>query len=857
MNSRGLARLAVLPLSLLLALAALRRGCGSYLLRLLCACLFLTALASFAQAQNPDPADAVCPRSAPGSVITAPPDLYSENGVLEVTFTYQTTIDEQGLTRYCYITDTGLESPTLHVNPGDQLIIHFENQLPAVAPTAQAQMKHMKMPIPMVRAGDASNTDCPGSGIMTAATTNLHFHGMNVSPTCGQDDVINTMIQPGDTFDYDVQVPADEPPGLYWYHPHPHGFSEGQVQGGATGALIVEGIQNVNTSLAGLPVRLFVLRDQLLPNSESDDANIPAWDISLNYVPIPYPNYPPAVVQTLPAEQEFWRVLNSSADSILNVQYVVNGAAQAVQVVAIDGYPIASGGLLGTPQSESETSLLLPPGARAEFVVTTPNIGDQAQLVTQYWNTGPDGDFDPARPIANIVAQDTSTSTATTASPQVLSRLSSAARPQKVTRFADLADQTPVAQRTFQFSEVLQDPSNPNSPTTFFITLAGQTPTAYYAGEPPNVIVHQGTVEDWTIENTALEDHIFHIHQLHFQALAINGQPVNDPAIRDTLDIPYWSGSGPYPSATLRMDFRDSSIIGTFVYHCHILAHEDGGMMGTIQVLPSGLGTTTTLTASSTDVNLNSSITLTAAVAPAASGGPTLTGTVQFALDGNNIASPVSVSNGQATLTTMLSTAGNHTVTALYSGDVNYDESVSDALAIGVEDFTLSAPGSTTVTPGTAGNAIITVTGSSNFTSSINFSCSLPSSMTEAACFVNPSSIPGSGQVTLTVNTTGPHALAATRFVPPAPGMLGRASFAVAAGLLSLFALRIRRQKWRVPAVVGLIVLAILSMAAGCGGGAKLVPGTAAGTYNVVVTGTSGSGSAQIVHNVAVPITVQ
>jgi hypothetical protein len=71
--------------------------------------------------------------------------------------------------------------------------------------------------------------------------------------------------------------------------PHPHGFSEGQVQGGATGALIVERLQNVDTALAGLTERTFVLRDHMLPVSEANDSNIPAWDISINYVPMNYP----------------------------------------------------------------------------------------------------------------------------------------------------------------------------------------------------------------------------------------------------------------------------------------------------------------------------------------------------------------------------------------------------------------------------------------------------------------------------------------------------------------------------------------------------------------------------------------
>ena len=238
---------------------------------------------------------------------------------------------------------------------------------------------------------------------MSATATNIHFHGTNIAPVCGQDEVVHTLIQPGQSFDYNVQIPQNEPPGLYWYHPHPHGFSEGQVQGGATGALIVEGLQNVDPALAGLTERTFVIRDQVLPASEANDPNIPAWDLSINYVPVTYPNYTPAVIQTNPAQQELWRVANTAADTILNLQYVVNGTPQAMQVVAIDGYPIASGSSGQT--SESETSILLPPGARAEFVVTTPKVGDQAQLITQYWNTGPDGDFDPARTIANIVSQ--------------------------------------------------------------------------------------------------------------------------------------------------------------------------------------------------------------------------------------------------------------------------------------------------------------------------------------------------------------------------------------------------------------------------------------------------------------------
>ena len=85
-----------------------------------------------------DTADQVCPRFPAGSATTAPPELQSQNGVLEVTFKFLTATDSQGLVRYCYVTDTGLQAPTLRVNPGDQLIIHFQNDLPALPRPAQA-----------------------------------------------------------------------------------------------------------------------------------------------------------------------------------------------------------------------------------------------------------------------------------------------------------------------------------------------------------------------------------------------------------------------------------------------------------------------------------------------------------------------------------------------------------------------------------------------------------------------------------------------------------------------------------------------------------------------------------------------
>jgi FtsP/CotA-like multicopper oxidase with cupredoxin domain len=795
-----------------------------------------------------DAADQVCARFTPGSVVSAPPELKSQNGVLEVTMQFLTATDSQGLVRYCYVSSTGLEAPTLRVNPGDTLIIHFQNNLPAVLPTSTSDdMAGMKMTL-SAKDAPTTSTSSACNGAMSASATNIHFHGTNVAPVCGQDEVVNTLVQPGQSFDYNVQIPANEPPGLYWYHPHPHGFSEGQVQGGATGALIVEGLQNVDTSLAGLTERTFVLRDQLLPNSELNDANIPAWDLSINYVPVTYPGYAPAVIQTNPGQQELWRVVNSAADTIMDLQYIVNGTPQAIQVVAIDGYPIASGS--SGQQSVSETSILMPPGSRAEFVVTTPNVGDQAQLTTQYWNTGPDGDFDPTRTLATIVSQNGVEGSASPVASAV-KRLPAKAVATKVTRFAALASATPVAQRNLYFSEVLQDPTNPAGPTNFYITEQGKQPALFTMGQPPNIIVHSGTVEDWVIQNTAGEDHIFHIHQIHFQVLAVNGQAVNDPAIRDTVDLPYWNGSGPYPSVTLRMDFRDPNIIGNFVYHCHILAHEDGGMMGEIQVLPSGSTSATTATASTTSVTPNGNITLTANVVDAATGAATPTGTVQFEVNGLSVGSLTPLVNGQAVLTTPINgTVGANSITAFYQGDSTYGESVSTALPLTISSFALSSSG-VTARVGSAAIANVAVNVATNFTNPISFTCTMPSTMTESACFVDPNSMTGTGQANLTVNTTPIHS--ASRQTN-GPGWMAAGG---GTSLACLFLLAIPRRRWRDQVMLALALTTALFMVIGCSGATATDPGTAKGSYTVVVTGTSGSGSSQYQTSVNVPITIQ
>jgi FtsP/CotA-like multicopper oxidase with cupredoxin domain len=532
----------------------------------ICACLCISAPASgLAESGQP------CPRYAAGSVLAEPENLYSSRGVLQLNLSYLTRIDATGNRLYCFVNSDGAQSPTLHVNPGDELIVNFTNGLPA----SLSQNSPHSM-AGMIVTGSASNT-C-GAVVMNSASVNIHYHGTNTPPVCHQDEVITTLVNSGQSFRYDLHFPADEPPGLYWYHPHVHGIAEAAVQGGASGAIIVEGIENVNPAVAGLPERVMILRDNPVPGNPAPGGNVPSWDLSLNYIPISYPVFTPATVPMRPLEKQFWRVVNASADTILDLQLQYDGKPQPLLVVALDGVPTGSQDGTGRGKTVTQTDIFLAPAARAEFIVTGPALTvHKATFLTLNVDTGPDGDNDPQRPIATIAAS--------AAAPEPTLTAGAVSGPPPAQRFAGLAGDNPAATRKLYFSEVLSNPSDPNSPTNFFITVDGQTPVLFNPNNPPAIVTTQGSVEDWTIENRALENHEFHIHQIHFLLLAQNGVAVPNGQYLDMINVPYWRGTGPYPSVTLRMDFRGPDI-GDFVYHCHILGHEDNGMMAIIRVNP-------------------------------------------------------------------------------------------------------------------------------------------------------------------------------------------------------------------------------------------------------------------------------
>jgi FtsP/CotA-like multicopper oxidase with cupredoxin domain len=443
----------------------------------------------------------------------------------------------------------------------------------------------------------------PGGNQMTFSSLNIHYHGTNTSPTCHSDEVIKTLINSGQTFQYNVAFPSNEPPGLYWYHPHVHGVAEKAVLGGASGAIVVEGIENVQPAVSDLRQRILVIRDQptvqfqlqMLGESPGGTPNgIPFQDLTINNISTntmtdttqnpPVTTYTPAVLQMEDGEKQFWRVTNSSSDSILDLQEQFDGVPQVIQLVAIDGVSVNS-------QDGTQPSGLipvkhfrLPPASRVEFIANAPPANvNLAQLVTLNILTGQNGDDDPNRPLFNIHVV-SGENVGESEEDDRVGKFSALNPNQK--RFAGLAT-APIAARRVVFFDEIQ-------PTQFFMAVQGQPEVVFNPNAAPAITATQGTVEEWTVENHTLENHEFHFHQIHFLLESQNNFAINKdqqaPGITgqylDMVEVPNWDGNTAhaFPSVTIRLDFRGNDV-GDFVFHCHILNHEDLGMMNIIRVV--------------------------------------------------------------------------------------------------------------------------------------------------------------------------------------------------------------------------------------------------------------------------------
>jgi FtsP/CotA-like multicopper oxidase with cupredoxin domain len=516
----------------------------------------LAGCRSSAQVNPPLSGSQAAPQQTPDTNVNElpePPVVKSVNGVaklkLQVTFSGAT-----GFPQFVY-KGLGNNAPTIRVNPGDRIEMTVENEL-------------------LPRKGEKDDI-------------NIHFHGMGSTPNPPGDDVLGTLAKPGQTLHYVVHVPKNQEPGLYWYHPHVHGQTTYQVgSGGMSGAIIVNGLEHHIPGLAKMKERMIIVRstgvgksappccgDDDEPSSMSDMSDMNGMSsmasptsnpgvinsepcgADLGFSTLLNGAYQP-VITIAPGEKQFFRVVNATGHKTLKLSTGSDLVLVAIDGFALDTWP-------GTPATETMKSIIIPPASRAEFVVTGPRNGF-GTFKTLCYDTGFTGDRDPELLLAKLRAPKGGSKTSSFTGPLTVG----APLPQNV---YTTALPPPAAKRVVIFSE---------GRTHFF--LNGK---AFHMSDPPMFTVHVRTVEEWRLVNVTQETHDFHLHQAHFLIKQIDGVRLAHPYWADSVVLPHRRKDGKPGTMVIIADFRDPVIKGTFLFHCHILDHEDAGMMAKIQAI--------------------------------------------------------------------------------------------------------------------------------------------------------------------------------------------------------------------------------------------------------------------------------
>jgi FtsP/CotA-like multicopper oxidase with cupredoxin domain len=439
------------------------------------------------------------PQTSTATTLQDPPQLVSRNGVLNVRLVVERRQVELAGRRLWALTYNGsYMPPTLRIHPGDRVELALENR----------------------------------SGI----DTNLHTHGLHVSPS-GNSDNVFIHAHPGQTFNYSYQFPTTLKPGTYWYHSHMHPETAPQVAGGLSGILIVDGLtEYLPPELRHITEHVIALKDFQI---DGDAVKTRVLHISAPTNRTVNGQINPTI-HIRPGETQLWRLANISA----NIYYNVRVRGQKFQVIGHDGFP--------ADRIWSADSLLVAAGARFDVLVQGGPPGSTV-LETLPYNTGPAGNQFPQATLATLMSEG--------------SPLHAAVLPTSFAPRQDLSNATIAVRRTIVLSET-------SAPTPY---------TQYYVDgkqfDPNRVDIQSklGTVEEWTIRNDSNEEHSFHVHTNHFQLMSTNGQPHDAYDLQDVANVP---AKG---QIVIRMPFTDYT--GKTVLHCHILNHEDGGMMATLQIV--------------------------------------------------------------------------------------------------------------------------------------------------------------------------------------------------------------------------------------------------------------------------------
>jgi len=535
----------------------------------------------------------------PTETFVEPQILSSVNGKLDITLKLaylKTTLNGKSvMLRNMYGT---IPAPTLRVNAGDTLRILLVNQLPANSPSTE-----------------------PATHLRYPNSTNLHTHGLHVSPGIVSPGVYGDYVmddpklgvQPGESRQHEYTIGADHPPGAYWYHPHLHGSTAIQLGSGMAGALMVRGAIDHVPEIAAAFERVFVFQGpafnaqgivESFTQVTDDPANETDWLI--NGVRRPR-------ILMRRGEVQNWHFINASLLKFLNLS--LDG--HALHLYSTDGNnraALAPIGPIVADDTRIQDGLALASGNRASVLVQAGAPGTYL-LRTLRFGLG----FGTQVPdvVAEIVVLDDARPMSLPSAPLPVpaalapitdAELASAGGLKRTIVLAtifnappDFGDNLPITDppaslivhpgseiddwlyntdKTFMYNSVFAvgaaselASTNPAFPAEYIV---------FQSSRALRQIVTLGSVEEWTVYNTNNIRHPFHIHINPFYVVKINGQPV-EPFWADTIALPRFGSLEAPTSVTFRTRFRDFK--GAFVFHCHMAAHEDMGMMQTVEVV--------------------------------------------------------------------------------------------------------------------------------------------------------------------------------------------------------------------------------------------------------------------------------
>ncbi len=451
-----------------------------------------------------------------------PPELRSADGVLDVDLRVARTDLAVGSgRRFAYTYNGTSPGPTMRVRPGDTLTVRLRNDL--------------------------------------KESTNLHTHGLHVDPS-GSSDNVFVEVRPGATHTYTYQIPDDHRSGTFWYHPHHHGMVAVQVSAGLFGTIIVEDDLDTLPGLRSAVERLLVLNDPRV-GADASVLDVSAMEVMQGRegdATLVNGQAEPVI----PAETgrlEHWRILNASPSRYHRIAL----EGHALHLIATDA------GRLSEPTAVDE--VLIAPGERVEVTVAlTEGRHELRSLGYDRGSAGMAGGMMGGRSGAG-------------SGPQVLAVLDAAATSSAPTVPAELADRSttilPDSTRSRRIELAMgmgggmgggMMGGGGSGGGMMAFTIDGRS----FDPSRTDIEVRSGSVEEWTLVNTSPMDHPFHLHVWPFQVIDAEGR--GDGRWKDTVNVPARS------TVTIRVPF--SGLTGRTVYHCHILDHEDQGMMGVIDV---------------------------------------------------------------------------------------------------------------------------------------------------------------------------------------------------------------------------------------------------------------------------------